>query len=283
MWIMTAIEFYRLTEETLNNLAKVYDIDDLEKYYELTDSKSLKETKFESLSEIGQVFAQIAFHGQNAQRIDKIVDFKNNFDFIAKVTDDFNPAEFLNKYKNFEGVEEKQKEIVEELRKGLKWNSKNSNKRPDSFAKRFAGILLCAAEYLEKFKTREEVINDLMNNYADYESLINYFISKINVGFSVALSCDFLKEFDERFILPKPDVHLMSVMKKYNQKEYKDDYECIKDTFDIVKRINVELNKIGQEEITVYQFDRMVYLVCSQNFFLDEKTKGIKNVYLDKI
>ena len=287
MWIMTAIEFYRLTEETLNNLAKAYDIEDLEKYYQLTDIESLKETRYNELDEIGQIFAQIAFHGQNAQRIDKIVDFKNNFEFIDKVTENFNPKKFLDKYENIENIENKQKAIVEELRKGLKWNSKNSNKRPDSFAKRFAGILLCAAEYLKTFATREDVVEDLMKNYTNFTSLIDYFTDRMNVGFSVPLSCDFLKEFDDRFVLPKPDVHLKDTMAKYLKKRYKDtkkdNYQCIKDTIDVVNEINAELKKEGKQEMTVYQFDRMIYLVCSQNFFLDDKTKGIKKVYLDKI
>ena len=66
---MTAIEFYRLTEETLNNLAKAYDIKNLEEYNKLTDVISLKNTNFKNLSEIEQVFAQIAFHGQNGTLI----------------------------------------------------------------------------------------------------------------------------------------------------------------------------------------------------------------------
>ncbi len=291
---MTAIEFYRLTEEMLDNLANTYYVEDLSKYYNLTDEKTLGEIeskiKFNDLGEIEKVFVQIAFHGQNAQRIDKIVDFKNKFDFLYEVTQGFKPTEFLNKYKT-DDLEESKELIVKELRKGLKWNSEKSTKNPDATAKRFAGILIRTAEYLRDFKTKEQVVNDLMSNYKnnDFEKLIKYFRRKIDIGFSVALSCDFLKEFEEKFTLPKPDTHMRDAMAKYKKlsdgykNNDKGNYQCIQDTLDVVNEINVELRKAGEKEVSVYQFDRMVYLVCSQNFFLDDKTKGVKSVYLGKM
>lgn len=291
MWIMTAIEFYRLTEETLNNLAKAYDIKNLEEYNKLTDVISLKNTNFKNLSEIEQVFAQIAFHGQNGTLISNIVDFKENFVFLSNITENFNPIKFLDKYSQYNDsqIDEFKKAVVEDLRKELKWKVKVGSQKPDAIATRYAGILIYTAKYLAKFETKEAVEEDLMSHYEnnDYKLLIKYFMGKIPCGFSVPLSCDFLKEFSPKFDLPKPDVHLKSVMNKYMNISYgksdKDNYKCIQDTMNLVKEINGELKKEGKEEITVYQFDRMIYLVCSQNFFLDDKTKGIKKVYLDKI
>ena len=66
----------------------------------------------------------------------------------------------------------------------------------------------------------------------------------------------------------------------YKSKSDKKEYECIGIMQKLVEQINKKLSK--EEQITVYQLDRMIWLVCSGNFFLDN-TKGYKDRYLKSL
>lgn len=281
---MTPIEFYKITEKTLNELAKEKGISDLRPYYELTDYNY--KSSISKYNGIPQVFAQMAFHAQNATMISNIVSFEKNRDFLEKVLCDFEPKAFLKRYKN--SVEN----LVETFRfnektgEGLKWNSsKSKEKNKDAIAKRYANTLFDCANYLSKFKDKKDVLNDLSKKYiaGDFEKLIKYFRSKIKHGFSVALTCDFLKEFDRTFDLPKPDIHIKDVLCCYKgfEEDYysgqKKEYECIRDMIELTKSINDNLP--NEKMITVYQLDRMIWLICSGRFFL-HNTEDSKSKYL---
>ena len=99
-------------------------------------------------------------------------------------------------------------------------------------------------------------------------------------GFSVALTCDFLKEFDNEFCdLPKPDIHIKNTLDSVlEEKKKMNDYEYIRAFQQLVNYINKELS--CDEKITVYQLDRMVWLVCSGKFFLDG-VESIKKRYIN--
>ena len=68
---MNAIEFYEITNQTLEIMAKNRCINNLEKYYVLTDFLAFPQLN--KLGEIEQTYMQIAFHGQNATLISNIV------------------------------------------------------------------------------------------------------------------------------------------------------------------------------------------------------------------
>ena len=129
------------------------------------------------------------------------------------------------------------------------------------------------------------MLNDLQSHAANTESLINYFNSKINTGFSVALSCDFLKEFDSGFeFLPKPDVHIKNVIEALKGRTYKNDIDLVIEVQTIVDNINAHLTAQGADPITVYQLDRMIWLVCTDNFFIPGHPNGtLTQVYISKL
>lgn len=286
------IEFYEITKTTLEELAKERGIDDLSRYYKLTDY--LKGMPISDYSGLSQIFAQMAFHAQNATMISNIVNFEKNKDFLNSALCHFDPKAFIKKYNNSKR-DNAVLNIVEDLRfknnRGLKWDSSKSKpENKDCIVKRFANTLLDCAECISKFKNRDEFLKDLLKNYGkekDFRRLIRYFKSKIQHGFSIALTCDFLKEFDEAFSnLPKPDVHIKDTLCAYYG--YKDEYfsgdtkefECIEKMQSLTCEINKNLKP--KKEITVYQLDRMIWLICSGNFFLDG-TNDPKTLYLDKI
>ena len=60
------------------------------------------------------------------------------------------------------------------------------------------------------------------------------------------------------------------------------EYECIAQMQELTEQINISLKSVGKEEITVYQLDRMIWLVCTGYFFLDTK-RSSKQRYIDQI
>jgi len=289
---MDAIKFYKTTENYLNKVAKSRGVTNLTKYYSLTDFH--KGGFVNNYQELSQVFVQMAFHAQNATMISNIVNFEKNLAFLDKLTFGFEPKKFLKKYSSNDREKDVEK-LVEVFRydekknpHGLRWNSNKSKpKNKDAIAKRYANCLLDCSKYLSQFNIRQDVVDDLLKHYTnnDYRKLVKYFRKNIQSGYSVALTCDFLKEFDRKFDLPKPDIHIMDTLTTYYQ--YDDDYykkndsrafECIDDFVALVEEINTKLKK----SITVYQLDRMVWLICSGKFFLDN-IQDTKTEYLKQI
>lgn len=289
---MTEFDFYKLTKDTIIRTAGARGISssELKKYYSHTDKYC---HFYNDISGIPQVFAQMAFHMQNATMISSIVKFESNYDFLKRVTCNFVPNDFISKYSS---CKDRVDCLVEDLRwnastgQGLKWDSSKSTKK-DAIAIRFAKSLFECAEYLKSFATKQDVLNDLKSHYNNnVKSLISYFKSKIKTGFSVALSCDFLKEFDSSFDLPKPDVHIKDVISALYGREENyynttaKEYELIQEMQELTKNINDVLNSKGEDPITVYQLDRMIWLACTENFFIHfPSTLTSKQIYISNI
>lgn len=284
-----AKRFYELTSRTLDNIVKSHNVKDIKAYYELTDFNT--KTKLgRCIDKLGRnsvesVFVQMAFHAQNATLISNIVRFEDNIDFLEKVLCGFDPKDFLTQYKCA-------KDVVEALRydatqnQGLKWNDKkNKTARKDSLITGYAECLIDCAKYLKDFTDRKAVLGDLKcKSGTDYKNLIKAFQKEIPHRFSIALTCDFLKEFDKEFsFLCKPDVHIKDTLCALLNKEEnyyhtaKREYECIGEMQELVELINDREEK----KITVYQLDRMIWLICSEKFFLDGIISA-KNEYLNK-
>jgi len=282
-------DFYKLTKENLEKLAESNNIsqEELKKYYSTSD-QHLEFIKDLKRSETSKAFVQMILHAQNATMISSIVNFEKNKEFLKEVTCDFQPKSFLQKYANKDI-----KCLAEDLRwtadknKGLKWSStKSKNDNKDQIVTRFAKTLLECAKFLSELNSKQEIINKLTANAHNTQTLIKNFKSQIKTGFGIALTCDFLKEFDEQFNdLAKPDVHLIDVMTKLKKREenyYNSDKSKIK-LLDEMKEMAACINENlpDNEKITVYQLDRMIWLVCTENFFLHKKP--VKEKYLNMI
>lgn len=286
---MNAFDFKEYVDSSVNNLAELYGVEDLEKYYELTDYQF---PQISNLSGVEQAFAQFAFHAQNRQRLDQIVKFMQNFNFIKSVLEDFKPSDFLSKYGykydefSIDNCSEAVDKLVQAFRKGLTWSRENSTK-PDFLMKSYAIALIHGAVYFKKFNTKKEIIDDLKAHFVDdnHRKLIKYALKQFRPGISVALCYDFLKELDDSFDLGKPDTHLKDVIAKYKQydnnpyKKGSDEasYRCIDDFMELVREI-----KKRDRTMTAYKLDRQIWLCCSGNFFLDN-IDDIKDLFIKKI
>lgn len=288
---MTAIEFYNITKVTLENMAKYQGIKDLDKYYTLTDFLAFPQLN--KMGEIEQTYMQMAFHGQNATLISNIINFEKNYACLEKILCGFNPRIVLNKHfpQGRSRVAAEESLLNEFATNGIISNTGKSTKRPNAIMAGYVSMLLDSALYLSTFNSKSEVVEDLKKHYKgnDVKPLINYFRSKVKSRFSVALTCDFLKEYSEEFDLPKPDIHIKDTLCAYKRladnyyHTEKREYECIKHMQELTSEINKELRSNGQKPITVYQLDRMIWIICSNKFFLDGKVKNNKEIYLLKI
>ena len=286
---MTNYEFYVLTKQKLDHMAEVRGLSDTEinKYYGLTD-RYCQFYSDTALSEIGKVFAQIAFHAQNGTMISSIIKFDVNYDKMKIITYNFNPSAFLAVYGGQDGVD---KLVCAFKSQGFKWDSsKSKEKNKDGIVKRYSTTLIGAANYLSEKPDREAILNELrgwLPADRDYSVLIKKFRKEMKAGFGVALACDFIKEFNEEFSdLIKPDAHLVDVMNAFRNFEYgkndKTKLQLVSDVQEMVKDINRELKSRGEDEITAYKLDRMIWLVCSDNFYLHQ-TGSLKANFISEI
>ena len=286
---MTNYEFYELVKEKLDDMASVRGLSDTEinKYYGLTDRYCEFYTD-PHLSEIGKVFAQIAFHAQNGTMISSIIKFNVNYNKMKVITYNFNPSAFLAVYGGQDGVDK----LVSAFKsQGFKWDSsKSKEKNKDGIVKRYSTTLISAANYLSEKPDREAILNELrgwLPPDRDYSVLIKKFRKEMKAGFGVPLACDFIKEFDEEFSdLIKPDAHLVDVMNAFRNFNYgkndKTKLQLVSDVQEMVKDINRELVSRDEGEITAYQLDRMIWLICSDNFYLHQ-TGSLKSDFINII
>ena len=94
----SAKKFYEVTENMLEQLAHSQGIDDLSEYYELTDFKigAYGELLKNYGDSISGVFMQMAFHAQNASRLEHNREPSSiNLHFLRDKLCDFDPKRFL--------------------------------------------------------------------------------------------------------------------------------------------------------------------------------------------
>lgn len=132
---------------------------------------------------------------------------------------------------------------------------------------------------------------DAKNGIDEINSLINYKFTEISDEFSkllkrveaiekqiyglgFALTCDWLKECGCEW-LAKPDVHIMEVVKYFKKKEKISNKEVLEFIFDWSKLVNS----------TSYKIDKIIWLLCTGNFYLTEAKFGRSAIYkeIDKL
>lgn len=85
------------------------------------------------------------------------------------------------------------------------------------------------------------------------------------------LGCDLLKELDPSIDICKPDIHVSNCIKEFTGHKTNKIKELVKEFSQIVHNIN---SSIPGLKLTNYAFDKMIYLICSENFYLDDNKKN---------
>lgn len=113
--------------------------------------------------------------------------------------------------------------------------------------------------------------SDQLNNNIEK---INSISTKVR-GIALSLTCDWLKECGCDW-LSKPDTHTEKVLSEiYGEQLQK---------IDVIKKIFEWSKVLNSNEIvcTPYKLDKMIWLLCTGNFYLDKKTFG-REIVIDTI
>lgn len=131
---------------------------------------------------------------------------------------------------------------------------KNANSKQNSW-RRYAKSVLSACRYLNRFDTAEQFNNYILSFDGSLD--IVYEFNKSIYGMGFAIACNTIKDLG--FVdYSKPDTHLISVM-----------HDCGLASND-VEEVFYKIRDIAKDNNdTPFNVDRMIWLVCSGNYFYD--------------
>lgn len=215
--------------------------------------------------EIQSFYCRLASSLQNSGNMQNSIKFNNqdseNYRIIKNTLFDFDARRVLKEYDN-----------ENDLYKALTDNGitdKGVNITKGSNWKKYAKGLYKGANFLVN-KKGEEIINNLIS-YNNAEEVKDEYIDKIKYisteiyGLGFALTCDWLKECGCTW-LAKPDVHINAVYNVIHGKKEKasvKEEEVVKYMFNWAKSL-----KSVDPEITPYKLDKIIWLICTGNFYL---------------
>lgn len=249
--------FYQKVESFIGQMADLYGLPakDLELYYQCDERFDIKQGV-----PMSAVYERLLGTLQNRQSLPNIIKFwhPEYEKYYKKVLCDFDPKKVVKKY----GGDNGQKRLFEELNKHLHWNSEHS-KLPEQWCEGAVD----AAKVLSEYKGSKELHSELMDiankENGDLMKIAENWDKRKIKGLGFALSCDFLKEIG--IDLPKPDVHIVAVIKAV----FFDDNDKISETelTDAFIRM-ANLLKESHKDMTAYKLDKMIWLICTGNFYL---------------
>lgn len=227
-----------------------------------SSSESIFERLCGSLQNSGQMVNTIKFYGENEN-------------LIKRITFNYDLTKFRMKYSSWE-------EIYADLTNNGKLDKGTHSKETnwEKYAKGlYSGAFFLVEENgLNQIKELIANSNTMTEVTADLIMQVKHISSKIH-GLGFALTCDWLKECGCTW-LTKPDVHIIEVYKHLvgvDSNTIVSNIDIIKDFFDYSQLI-----KSIDESMTAYKLDKMIWLICTGNFYLYDKKLGrdliIKNI-----
>lgn len=136
----------------------------------------------------------------------------------------------------------------------------------------FSKAALSSANFLSKFETSESFHRFVQSFYVNQFSRVALplLLKEEIFGFGFALACDFLKECGYNGFI-KPDTHFNDICRAANITDATTDYGVFKDAI-----LYCEQNKM-----IPYEFDKLIWLVGSGNFYLNNlKISTNKNDFI---
>ena len=167
----------------------------------------------------------------------------------------------------------KWEDVYDELkREGITDNGKG-DKRKTNWQKFCEGIYEGAKWLIkEGYPKVKELTAEKIDGNTSFDRIymdINI-IEKAIPNMGTALVCDWLKECGCTWLV-KPDVHIRSVYAHFTDKEVSKclDKDIIREMYEWAS----DLQKYDSE-MTAYKLDRIIWLICTGDFFLDNKKIG---------
>ena len=278
VFIMTNLELYSLVREELIRIFKNNNIENPERYLELTDLsassilKNIYGLKLDIEEGLPFTFAQIIIHSVPPKLRDSI-DF-NNKELILELFKEFKPDLFLAHARSL-----KQAELCECFMTKLGISPKLKSA--------LNGYILAIrnlSDYLLLEKTRENVIKDLLKKYNPLSlgPVTSYLASKagMGTGFTARIAEGVLMDLDPSFsdIIPFSD-YLKDTFKVFLNKEFKNRKEFTEFIINLCKEVNSEEHNFI---LTPYLVNRLIYLCYTGDLFLDNVKVDCKDEFLLK-
>lgn len=291
---MSTISFYDETEAMFNAICSACGISTPSKYFKVVDyhpnniANKLYHINFNNWKQ--KAFFELAFHSCNTTggRLNSMIRFNAHVSEIKSLLCEFDIGKFLDKYPS--ATPAIINSFISDARK-LGFIIKNPMSPPVS---RWANACIKGANYIDGFSNEKDFIEDLTNiigpspwapgQLKKAEEELSKRMSKPN-GFGAALMCDFIKEYANYFdFIAKPDQWIVDVVNsaKRISKSYKDltQYEIE------LQNVVFEVNKYYPGKgLTMYQLDRMIWLICTGDFFLDgiDLHSAFGSIYINRI
>lgn len=235
-------------EYLLSILPNCINEEDLKKYFE-GDNKDFKT--------LLDVYDQFLLSAQNANRMPNVIKYEIRRNVIKEVLFNFNFCKILDAGVN---------EIYYKFRETFNVTSKDTQR---NLWYKFSKSAIDSAKFLKNFKD--------VNNFKEFIEHFSYtpqtrlalplLISAKVSGFGFALACDCLKELGY-LNYSKPDTHLTDIFFSLG----------LSDTQEIsVFETVVEMAEACREidpQVTPYKIDKIMWLICSGHFYLDNVTIG---------
>jgi len=264
--ILMQTEFYNTLYKTLYeklvNLASVAGIDVavLQKYFVPEGNPTSKSILFRlcsSLENSGMM--------RNSIKFDKDI---TNSNAIKKVLFDFDTKRSAATYPDWRSIYDAM------LAAGIKDNGNRENNETNW--EKYCRGLYDALQFLT-INNGEKKIKDLVaaSKLTDMELKEISAISREIHGLGFVLTCDWLKECGCTW-LAKPDVHIKGVVKYIQGNEKLKDEDVLKLMFTWAEAVK---NSGADKYATAYKIDKIIWLLCTGEFYLDDRKIGRKVIY----
>lgn len=205
-----------------------------------------------NVSSLNDIFEKMLFSAQSQNMYPKVIgESINGVSNLGKVINSFDIKYVVENYASGE-------KLLEDIERILKPKGQ-IRRNKNSLWPKYCKTIVSVAKFLYQFKDEKEFFSWIYNYYNDEKSVsvLPLILSLEIYGFGFALACDFLKDLG--FVnYGKPDVHIKDILLGYGFINSTDsDYLVLK------KMINIsKINKI-----TCFEFDRILWLIGSGNFY----------------
>lgn len=255
--IKDAKGLYRVVDTLLIKMAEKANVKDLGKYFSVEAKLDLCNNKATNLED---VFHRLIGSLQNRNMMPSVIQYWNKD--RGPIIRDFVTERYLKKsdvpYPTDENALVLYTDIKQKLQKE-KITIKEKDDKPSKLWLVWCKGILSAARFLNQFADISEMHACFARLYDDSRtrSVLPAMLAMEIDGMQFTLACDFLKECGYDY--PKPDVHITDVFEEI----------CgTRDTYQIYKKV---IEYAETLKISAFQFDKMIWLVCSGGFYLEGK------------
>lgn len=279
---------YLRLEETVGYIADQIGVNNLERYFvplRQWDDKSpntpdnrfkeSKELKAEDMMEQFAISLQNSWQMRNSIKLgdgeskDRETAGKK---FIRKITEGFNP-ETISKWNSYDALHQALLDYEH-----YKPSERSNHAKGQTNLEKYAQGLYEAAQYLHSEAALERINEAICTPCSGewpktVENLPNEIQGKIR-GLGPALARDFLKECGCLW-LAKPDVHLIRVFEglgiiEATTQDYIDERRAQEFSREMYEFSRIVREETGDETATPFKIDRMIWLLCTGDFYLED-------------